>query len=69
MKQSIEERFILDVLTTYTSVDSYNKLVKKIEGDSEFDATKATKKLRRYVESRDRAIQYFHAAKAYLEDR
>ena len=107
MKQAIEERFILDVLKNYTPVDSYYKLVKKIEGDPEFDTKRAQKKLRRYVESHDhairlkaeimvdhfhdhvlaagkiggqaramivtsaieRAIKYFHAVKAYLEER
>ena len=57
MKQAIEERFILDVLKTYTPVDSYYKLVKKIEDDPEFDTKKANKKLRKYVESDDRAIR------------
>ncbi len=107
MKQAIQEGFILDVLKSYTPVDSYYKLVKKIEGDPEFDVKKAQKKLRKYVESHDhairlkaeimvdhfhaqvmalnkiggkaramlvcngitRAIQYFHAFKAYLEER
>jgi type I restriction enzyme, R subunit len=107
MKQAIEEGFILDVLKTYTPVESYYRLVKKIEGDPEFDTKKAKKKLRRYVESHDhairlkaeimvdhfheqvlaagkiggqaramvvtsgieRAIQYFHAIKAYLVER
>ncbi|MFY9644745.1 MAG: type I restriction endonuclease subunit R [Terriglobales bacterium] len=104
MKQAIEEKFILDVLEKFTPVDSYYKLVKKIEDDPEFDTKKARKKLRRYVESHDhairlkaeimvdhfhdhvlaagkiggqaramvvtsgvaRAVQYFHAIKAYL---
>jgi type I restriction enzyme R subunit len=57
MKQAIEERFILDVLKSYTPVDSYYKLVKKIEDDPEFDTKKANKKLRKYVESDDRAIR------------
>ena len=57
MKQAIEERFILDVLKAYTSVDSYYKLVKKTEDDPEFDTKKAQKKLRRYVESHDHAIR------------
>ena len=57
MKQAVEERFILDVLKTYTPVDSYYKLVKKIEGDPEFDTKRAKKKLRRYVESHDHAIR------------
>ena len=57
MKQAIEEGFILDVLKCYTPVDSYYKLVKAIEGDPQFDTKKAKKKLRRYVESHDYAIQ------------
>jgi type I restriction enzyme R subunit len=57
MKQAIEERFILDVLRSYTPVDSYYKLVKKIEEDPEFDTKKAKRKLRRYVESHDHAIR------------
>jgi type I restriction enzyme R subunit len=107
MKQAIEERFILDVLKSYTPVNSYYKLVKKTEDDPEFDTRKAQKKLRKYVESHDhairlkaeimvdhfheqvlaagkiggqaramvvtsgigRAIQYFHAFKAYLVER
>ena len=57
MKQAVEEGFILDVLKSYTPVDSYYKLVKKIEDDPEFDTKKARKKLRRYVESHDHAIR------------
>ena len=107
MKQAIQEGFILDVLENYTPVESYYKLVKKIEDDPEFDVKKANKKLRRYVEgheyairlkseimvdhfheqvlarrkiggqaramiicsSVERAIQYYHAFKTYLEER
>jgi len=107
MKQAIQEGFILDVLKSYTPVDSYYKLVKKIEGDPEFDTKRAQKKLRKYVESHnhairlkaeimvdhfheqvmalnkiggkaramlvchgiERAVQYFHAFKAYLAER
>ena len=107
MKQAIQEGFILDVLKSYTPVDSYYKLVKKIEGDPEFDTKRAQKKLRKYVESHDhairlkaeimvdhfheqvmalnkiggkaramlvcsgieRAVHYFHAFKAYLQER
>lgn len=57
MKQAIQEGFILDVLAGYTPVDSYYKLVKTIEDDPEFDASKANKKLRRYVESHETAIR------------
>ncbi len=57
MKQAIQEGFILDVLKSYTPVDSYYKLVKKIESDPEFDTKRAQKKLRKYVESHDHAIR------------
>ena len=57
MKQATEEGFILDVLKSYTPVDSYYKLVKTVETDPEFDTKKAKKKLRKYVESNDHAIR------------
>jgi type I restriction enzyme, R subunit len=107
MKQAIQEGFILDVLKSYTPVESYYRLVKTIEADPEFDTKRAKKKLRHYVESHDhairlkaeimvdhfheqviglnkisgqarsmvvcsgvqRAIQYFHAIRDYLEER
>ncbi|MGH9931507.1 MAG: type I restriction endonuclease subunit R, partial [Pyrinomonadaceae bacterium] len=56
MKQAIQEGFILDVLKSYTPVDSYYNLVKTIESDPQFDTKRAKKKLRRYVESNDHAI-------------
>jgi len=69
MKQAIQEGFILDVLAGYTPIDSYYKLVKTVEDDPEFDARKATKKLRAYVEGHETAIRkkaeimvdHFHA--------
>ena len=57
MKQAIQEGFILDVLKSYTPVESYYRLVKTIEADPEFDTKRAKKKLRRYVESHDHAIR------------
>jgi type I restriction enzyme R subunit len=107
MKQAIDEGFILDVLKSYTPVNSYYKLVKMVESDPEFDTKRAKKTLRRYVESHshavelkaeimvdhfqeqvldlrkiggearamvvtsgiERAIQYFHAIRHYLEER
>ena len=56
MKQAIQERFILDVLAHYTPVASYYRLAKTVEDDPEFDARRAQKKLRRYVEGSDHAI-------------
>jgi type I restriction enzyme, R subunit len=57
MKQAVDEGFILDVLKNYVPVDSYYKLVKKVEDDPEFDTKKAKKKLRKYVEGHDHAIR------------
>lgn len=57
MKQAIEEGFILDVLKSYTPVDSYYRLVTTVEDDPEFDTAKANKKLRKYVESHAHAIR------------
>lgn len=57
MKQAIEEGFILDVLKNYTPVNSFYRLVKTVEADPEFDANRANKKLRRFVESHDHAIR------------
>jgi type I restriction enzyme R subunit len=57
MKQAIQEGFILDVLAHYTPINSYYKLIKKIEGDPEFDVKRARKKLRKYVEGHHYAIE------------
>jgi type I restriction enzyme R subunit len=57
MKQAIQEGFILDVLANYTPVESYYKLMKKVESDPEFDTKKARKKLRKYVEGHQFAIR------------
>lgn len=57
MKQAIQEGFILDVLKNYTPVNSWYHLSKTIEEDPTFDTKRAQKKLRRYVESHDHAIQ------------
>jgi type I restriction enzyme R subunit len=57
MKQAIQEGFILDVLKSYTPVESYYRLAKTIEADPEYDVKKARKKLRAYVESHSKAIR------------
>jgi type I restriction enzyme R subunit len=57
MKQAIQEGFILDVLKNYTPVESYYRLAKTVADDPLFDANKARKKLRRYVESHEHAIR------------
>ena len=56
MKQAIQECFIMDVLSEYTPIRSYFNVVKKIEDDPEFDAKRAQRKLRRYVENHDYAV-------------
>ncbi|WP_312099793.1 type I restriction endonuclease subunit R [Corynebacterium dentalis] len=56
MKQAIQEGFIVDVLANYTPVGSYYKLMKTVEDDPEFDAKRASKKLRAYVEGNEYAI-------------
>jgi type I restriction enzyme R subunit len=57
MKQATQEGFIEDVLKNYTPVESYYRLVKKVDEDPEYDTKKARKKLRKYVESNDHAIR------------
>lgn len=57
MRQAIQERFIMDVLKHYTPVNSYYKIAKIVEEDPLFDKKKAQKKLRYYVESKDRAVE------------
>ena len=57
MKQAIQEGFIIDVLEHYTPVDSYYRLVKTVEADPEFDAKRAGRKLRRYVENHEHAVR------------
>ena len=56
MKQAIQEGFILDVLGSYTTVNSYFGLVKKINEDPEFDSKRAQRRLRRYVEGHEYAV-------------
>ena len=56
MKQAIEERFILDVLTNYTPYRSYYELNKSTEDDPQFDSRRAQRKLRRYVEEHPETV-------------
>ena len=57
MKQAIQEGFILDVLANYTSYKSYYNLVKTTEDDPEFDAKRAQRKLKSYVEGHAHAVR------------
>ncbi len=56
MKQAIEEGFILDVLTNYTTYRSYYEIEKSIEDNPDFDASKAQQRLKSFVESDPRTI-------------
>jgi len=60
MKQAIEEQFILNVLTNYTTYKSYYELTKSIEDNPEYNNEKAQKLLRKTVERDPKTI----AAKA-----
>lgn len=57
MKQAIQEGFILDVLKSFTPVQSYYRLVPKAQDDPEFDKNRALKKLHRFVQSNSHSIQ------------
>lgn len=56
MKQAIEEGFILDVLTNYTTYKSYYEIQKSTEDNPLFETAKAQKKLRAYVERSQQTI-------------
>lgn len=57
MKQAIEEGFILDVLSNYTTYRSYYQLQKSIEDNPEFNTKKAQRKLKAFVERDERTIE------------
>ena len=56
MRQAIEEGFILDVLSNYTSYTAYWRLLKKIEDDPRYDKKKAQYLLKSFVELHPHAI-------------
>jgi type I restriction enzyme, R subunit len=56
MKQAIEEGFILDVLASYTTYQSYYQIEKSIRENPLFATAKAQKKLRAYVEGHRETI-------------
>ena len=73
MRQAIEEGFIHDVLSNYTTYQSYYKIRKTIEEDPKFDRKQAMRKLRYFVESQPKTIaqkaevmvEHFHHAVAH----
>ena len=56
MKQAIEEGFILDVLSNYTTYKSYYEIEKSINDNPLFDTVKAQKKLKAFVERNPETI-------------
>src|SRR5436309_7473533 len=56
MRQAIEEGFILDVLTNYTTYTAYWRLLKKVENDPRYDKKKAQYLLKSFVELHPHAI-------------
>jgi type I restriction enzyme, R subunit len=56
MRQAIEEGFILDVLTNYTTYTAYWRLLKKVEADPHYDRKKAEYLLKSFVELHPHAI-------------
>lgn len=56
MKQAIEEGFILDVLSNYTTYKSYYEIAKSIDDNPLFDTKKAQKKLKSFVEKNPSTI-------------
>ena len=56
MKQAIEEGFILDVLSNYTTYTSYYEIVKSIDDNPYFRTDKAQKRLRGFVEKNPSTI-------------
>lgn len=73
MRQAIEEGFIHDVLSNYTTYQSYYRIRKTVEDDPEFERKQAMRKLRYFVESQPETIaqksevmvEHFHHAVAH----
>jgi type I restriction enzyme R subunit len=56
MRQAIEERFILDVLKNYTTFRVYFGLMKKIEGDPNYEKGKAAYLLKSFADLHEHGI-------------
>lgn len=57
MKQAIDEGFILDVLTNYTTYKSYYELIKSTKDDPFYNSEKAQKLLKKAVEREPKTIK------------
>ena len=56
MRQAIEEKFILDVLASYTTYTAYWRLLKTVKDDPSYDRRKAEYLLKSFVELHPHAI-------------
>lgn len=73
MKQAIEEGFIHDVLSNYTTYQSYYRIRKTVEDDPKYERKQAMRKLRYFVESQPETVrqkaevmvEHFHQAVAH----
>lgn len=57
MKQAIDEGFILDVLTNYTTYKSYYELIKSTEDNPSYESERAQKLLKKAVEREPKTIK------------
>ncbi|MDE6859940.1 MAG: DEAD/DEAH box helicase family protein [Duncaniella sp.] len=57
MKQAIEEGFIRDVLTNYTTYHSFYEVAKRTEENPEYDEARAQKLLRKMVEREQHTVE------------
>ena len=57
MRQAIEEKFILDVLKSYTTYKMYWRLLKSVEEDPHYDHDKASYLLRAFVDLNEHTIR------------
>lgn len=57
MKQAIEEKFILDVLTNYTTYRTYFKLLKKVGEDPTVPRSRALSAILRYVKLHEATLE------------
>lgn len=57
MKQAIEEGFIMDVLSNYTTYQSYYKIVITGDKEEEYNKKKANRQLKGFVESHPHTIE------------
>lgn len=57
MRQAIEEGFILDVTSNYTTYDSFCKVVKSIPDDPELESSAAKRRLAHLIATNDGTVQ------------